>query len=775
MLVTMNFIFSYLTSHRFRLRHAVILFTSHFLLLTSYAQKVGLVLSGGGASGIAHIGVMKALEENNIPIDYITGTSIGALVGGMYAVGYSPAYLEQMVKTEAFKNLAYGKVDNKYIYYFKNKDENASWITFKLSLDSIIEPTIPTNIVSSVPIDLKLMELFSAPAALAKYNFDSLFIPFRCVASDVEAKKSVIFNKGDLNQAVRASLSYPFYIKPIPVNGKLLFDGGLYNNFPSDIMYADCFPDFIIGSNVTGNAPPPDEDNVLSQIRSMLVSKTNYNVLCENGIIIEPKTDVALFDFDNPQELIDSGYAMAMRQMPQIKEIVERRVSKEELDKKRAAFFKFQQPINFSNINVEGLNPKQANYIRKVIEHKSKIITIENFRPEYFRLAADERIKHIFPTAKYNDNGYYDLNLRVKKEKDLITFFGGNFSNRPINMGYVGLQYNYFRKIAATVTGNTYFGKLYSSVQAKIRLDFPFRIPIYIEPNVTYNRWDYFKSSYKFFEDLKPPYLLQRDKFAELNLGVPARNKGKFIAAAGIGNLTYQYYQIDKFTQTDTADRTDFNLFTSNLMYEFNSQNRKQYASEGSHFLVSARYINGQEDTQPGSTAIDKSKFRKTREWFQYKVIFDTYYKRRGTLRLGVYFESVFSTQPFFENYTASILAAPAFQAIPESKTIFQEAYRAHKYISGGLKNVISIKKNIDLRIEGYIFVPYESIVKDINFKAIYGGVFETKRYVATVAAVYHTPLGPLSFSVNAYDKDPQSFSFLFHMGYILFNRRITD
>src|SRR5688572_2400915 len=90
------------------------------------AQKVGLVLSGGGASGLAHIGVIKALEEDSIPIDYITGTSIGALVGAMYAAGYSPAQMEQMVTSEEFQNWAYGKIDDKYVYYFKKKEDNAS-------------------------------------------------------------------------------------------------------------------------------------------------------------------------------------------------------------------------------------------------------------------------------------------------------------------------------------------------------------------------------------------------------------------------------------------------------------------------------------------------------------------------------------------------------------------------------------------------------------------------------------------------------------------------
>ncbi len=196
----------------------------------SYAQKVGLVLSGGGASGIAHIGVLKALEENHIPVDYITGTSIGALVGSLYAIGYSPAQIEEMVKTEKFRNFTQGIIDPRYAYYFKRNDDDASWISLKL--DTAIINALPTNVISPVAMDFGMMELAGAGAAAASYNFDSLFVPFRCVASNVEQKQSVVFRKGDLAQAVRASMSYPFYIRPIKIDGKwqgqTLFDHSIF-------------------------------------------------------------------------------------------------------------------------------------------------------------------------------------------------------------------------------------------------------------------------------------------------------------------------------------------------------------------------------------------------------------------------------------------------------------------------------------------------------------------------------------------------------------------
>ncbi|HVA97326.1 MAG TPA: patatin-like phospholipase family protein, partial [Bacteroidia bacterium] len=672
------------------------------------AQKVGLVLSGGGASGLAHIGVIKALEENHIPIDYITGTSMGALIGCMYSIGYTPAEMEKIVTSDQFKHWAYGQIEDKYVYYFKKQDPDASWITFKFSLDSALETSLPTNIISPIPVDFALMEKLSAPSAAAHYNFDSLMIPFRCVASDVEDKKSIIFKNGNLSEAVRASMSYPFYLKPIMVNGKLLFDGGLYNNFPSDVMKKDFSPDYVIGSNVSGNVPPPKADDIISQIKSMLISKTNYSLNCKNGIIIDPKTDIALFDFDNPQQLIDSGYAATMRQISVIKKFVKRQEDSTDLAKKRAAFVDKEPPLKFKEIDIKGLNRSQIAYVKKILRHKSKSISIDSLRPEYFRLTADDKIKSIYPTATYNPDGFYTLNLKIVKEKKLLAKFGGDFSNRPISEGFVSLQYNYLGKTAASINGNTYFGKLYTSVQLSSRIDFPFKTPLYIEPIVTYNRWDYFKSSTAFFEDVQPSYLIQDDQYGEMNIGMPLGNKAKFVTSGGISDIVDNYYQTTTFTQSDTSDQTSFNNFYARLLLDVNSLNRKQYATQGAHFVLNATYVNGIEHTQPGSTSIVKTPTTENHQWIQIKSVFDNYYKRRGTLRLGVYLEGVYSNQPFFNNYTSTILISPGFQPTPESQTLFLQNYHANIYAAGGLKTIITFRKNIELRFEGYIFQPYQ-------------------------------------------------------------------
>ena len=754
---------------------AALLFFSILFTTISFSQKVGLVLSGGGASGMAHIGVLKALEENNIPIDYITGTSSGALIGALYSIGYSPSQIEAMFKSQEFRNWTYGKIDKKYSYYFKKNQDDASWIEFKVSLKSALETTIPTNVINSLPIDFALMEIFAKAGATSNYQFDSLMIPFRCLASDIETKQSIVFKTGDLGEAVRASMSYPFYLRPIYVKQRLMFDGGLYNNFPSDIMYNDFFPDFMIGSNVTENDPPPDDDNIISQVRTMMRGKTNFQLVCENGVLIEPQTsDVGVFDFDNAQTIIDSGYRAASRKIEILKKCIERRVAPDELAFKRLTFIHQGKPLQFDSIIIEGVTKKQQQYIKNTINYNEKLMDIEKIKKQYYKLAVDDKIKSIFPKAVHNEKtGNYILNLNTKKEKDLIVYFGGNFSSRPISEGFVAAQYNHLSKTSVTASANAYFGKLYNSAQGKIHWDIPYKIPFYLEALATYNRWDYYKSS-DFFGDVKPAYLIQGDQFAELNIGAPAGHSAKIIIGGGIANFNNKYYQTDKFDQQDTADRNTFLLNTGHFTYEINSLNKKMYANEGTFFQLKARYIKGNEYNQPGSTGIDTAVFRHLREWIQIKATVDHYIFKNKKLNVGFFSEAIYSSQPLFANYSATVLSSPALQPIPESKTFFINSYRCDKYIAFGLKNVISIRKDIDLRLEGYLFLPYQAIM-DNNHIAILGKEFQTKHYLATAALVYHSPVGPLSFSLNYYDSNPNSFSFLFHFGYILFNKRALE
>ncbi len=745
------------------------------------AQKVGLVLSGGGSSGLCHIGMLKALEENNIPVDYVCGTSIGGLIGAYYASGHSPAEMERLVKTYFFQNVTRGDVPVKYEYMVKKREDYAAWLNFKYDFRDNYLKNLPTNVVNSMPIDYYLMENFSGVSNRFKNNFDSLLIPFRCVASDIADKKSVVFSQGDLASAIRASMSYPFYLRPLQLNGKLLFDGGLYNNFPADIMLKEFHPDVLIGCNVAEKNATPDDENVYLQLRTLLMSETDFNPHTPNGFVVEPWCDVSVFDFNKAQRLIDSGYASTMRLMPEIKKKITRLADGKALEEKRTRYKSYLnlQKTVIEKIEVEGFSPAQVRFITRSLYYGKKPFTLQLLRKRYFRLASEDKIKNIYPVLTLNPlTGNYTLKLKGKKEKPFYLEPGSIISNRPISEGFLGLQFNHLGKVATSAYVNGYAGKLYTGSYSQLRFDFPGRVPFFVQPSFTWSRWDYYSSSALFYDFIKPAYLVQEDQFGEIKVGVPVGNISQFNISAGVTQWKNQYYQTDIFTKADTADVTYFNYSYLQANYKINTLNRKMYASEGSFLNLRARYLIGRESHFPGNTSIDTTSFRNLAKtpWLQFKLTFDNYIRPTRYFKFGILFETVYSTQSFFSNYQASILSAPAFNPTPESQTFFIDAYRAHNYLAGGFKLISSPSRNFDLRAEAYVFQPVLSIRKNVDGKAEYTSKAFLYRYLSgMVALVYNSPIGPVSASVNYYDKSDNPVSFFLHIGYIIFNRKSID
>src|SRR5690606_5135549 len=221
------------------------------LSLPLCAQKVALVLSGGAAKGLAHVGVIKALEENDIPIDYIVGTSMGGIIGGSYAAGMSPYQIENIVTSEEFLRWVRGHPKEGYNYYYHRDAENPGFLKLEMSLDSTLNVQFNSSIASDLSLNFALTELLAQASAISGNNFDSLFIPLRVVAADIFTQTEVILSKGLLSNALRAIQTVPFFYNPIRVDGRYLFDGGVYNNFPVDVATEEFDPDVLIGVNVS--------------------------------------------------------------------------------------------------------------------------------------------------------------------------------------------------------------------------------------------------------------------------------------------------------------------------------------------------------------------------------------------------------------------------------------------------------------------------------------------------------------------------------------------
>lgn len=765
-----------------------------FVNLTSIkAQKVGLVFSGGGAKGIAHIGILKALEENNIPIDYITGTSMGGIVGAMYAAGYSPAQIEKIALSKDFQDWVGGRYTSDYSFFFQKKSINPSIITAKLSADSNLRFNVRSNLVNDIPLNFALLELFSQASAISKDNFDNLFVPFRCMVSDVLSQTSITVSKGSLAGAVRATMTVPLIYRPIKLEDKYVFDGGLYNNFPADVMKTNFNPDVMIGSNVSSKIfneyPKSTDDRLMNRLMIfMFLSKSDSTLIGKNGVYIQPDlTGYSVSNFNPVAALIKKGYDATMAEMPQIKERIKRRVSDEDLIAKRNGFNNKKPNLVFSGVTVSGVNSQQKKYVERLFKRDQKTFDLTDIKQGYYKLVADETFETVYPKISYNPvSDSYNFEIVAKPQKSFTVDFGGNISTRPISNVFLGVQYNYLNKKSYTFGTNLYSGRFYESVQLSGRIDYPSRLPLFLTGDFTYNHFDYYNTSSIFIENPRPTYIEQADRKVGFRLGMPLNRNTKITIGTSFLNNNDRYSPTNQYAIGDQLDKTILNASRSTLSFEQYTFNRKQYPNKGRNFLLSMNFFAGRESFQSGGIGSKISSVivtpttnlvvdSKYRQWFNVKLSDENYFLTKRRYSLGYLAEGVLSNQPLFSNYYLTLLAAPAFYPLQDSRSLFLQNFRATSYLAGGLKNVLSIQRHLDLRAEGYVFLPYEKFEK-IGFQGVgHASPITNWQYAATVGLVYHTPVGPISFSYNIYDDPIKRNGVLLHLGYLIYNKRSIE
>jgi NTE family protein len=752
---------------------------SIFLLLTNLAnsQKVALVLSGGGAKGAAHIGVIRALEEEGIPIDYIAGTSAGAIVGGLYASGYTTDQIEALFLSPEFANWSVGNIEDKYLYYFKVKNPNPSWIKLKFDWDSILSPSIPINIVSPYQMDFAFLELFAGANAASNGDFDSLFIPFRCVATNLNTNEGEPQRKGNIGEAIRASMTFPFYFRPITINGNVMFDGGMKNNFPADVADNDFNPDIIIGSKVAMDNKIPNTEDILSIVENMLMVSNKYVINCQNGVLIEPKVEsVNVTDFSKSIQFIQNGYTATKEKIPLIRLYVTDSIPQWNIQLQRNKFKKKIPPLIVSNIKVNGVTEAQSEYINKSLTKSSDSSKLEDVKTEYFKLITDDKFSYIYPRLTFNQvTKKYELQLNVKRDKNFELLFGGNLSSNAVNTIFTEIHYKRLDVQGLNIYGNAYFGKFYNSALVAVRMDYPQKKPFYQEINLGFNQFNYFNTSRTFFGDEAPSYLKQNENFINFNLCFPSSNRAKWEFGITIASLNDNYFQSNTYTRNDQYDVNNFDLIKPYVQYELNTQKNQYYSNQGVYFSSKLYLINGKERNIPGTTGDFHAEESKTHNWFGLRIKYANFIPYRKRLTFGLTSDISITNQELFTTYTASKFRSPQFNPIPEILTQFLPTFRDYNFFTLGLKSILKINKNIDFRVEGYYYQPISCIKKAENEKAKFSNLFESQYFILSTIAVYNTRFGPLSLSLNYQQKSQPPFSVNLNFGYILFNRRVID
>ena len=761
-----------------------LLFLSVCLLLLplAQAQKVGLVLSGGGAKGMTHIGIIRALEENNIPIDYITGTSMGAIIGSLYAMGYSPDDMEALLRSEDFKRWYSGQVEPKYGYYFKQNRPTPEFFNIRFSFkDSLhIKPQIlPTSMVNPIQMNLVFVELFARATAACNGDFNRLFVPFRCIASDVYNKRPLIMRKGDLGDAVRASMSFPFVFKPIEIDSVLAYDGGIYNNFPTDIMREDFRPGVIIGSVVAANPSKPKENDLMSQLENMIMQKTDYTLPDSLGIIMTFKyDDVSLLDFDRLQELHDIGYNRTISLMDSIKGRIHRRVNAENVRLRRLVYRSNLPQFRFRDIYIEGANPQQQAYIKKEFHDEDhEVFTYEDLKRGYFRLLSDNMISEIIPHAVYDtESDLYSLHLKVKMEDNFSVRMGGSVSTTSSNQIYLGLGYQNLNYYSKEITLDGQIGKVYNNAQLMAKIDLPTRIPTSYRLIASLSTFDYYKKDKLFSKNDKPSFNSKDERFVKLMVAMPFLDKKHAEISIRYGKLQDNYFQSSVINfDKDRSDKSTYNLLGGAIGFYGSTLNARQYATKGYFEKLVAQVFSGKERFIPGNPTETSVTTKDRQSWLQISYMKYAYHTMSPKFTLGWMAEMLYSSKNFSENYTATMLQAADFSPTPHSKLMYNEAFRANQFLAAGVKPIFVLNDMFQFRSEFYGFMPIFPIKKNALNKAYYGKAFSRFEYLGEISVICQLPFGAISAYVNHYSSPKKEWNVGLTLGWQLFNYRFIE
>lgn len=739
------------------------------------AQRVGLVLSGGGAKGLYHIGVIKALEENGIPIDYVSGTSMGAIIAGLYAIGYTPEQMAEIFESNQIKYWMSGKIEDKYIYYFKQPRPNAAMITLRIDFRNpqrIAKLQLPTSLIQSNTLDLAFVEFFSGPSAQCGGDFDKLFVPFRCIATDAAARKEVVYRGGDLGKAIRASMTIPLVFRPIKQDSTLLYDGGIYNNFPWQVLQEDFKPDILIGSKCVEGNSKPKEDNPMEQILALTMMHTDYDLPSDEDILIDHTfDDVTTLDFSKAAYVIDRGYQDAMAKMPQILERVVRRADTTELDLRRAAYRMSLPKLVFDKYEISGMGKKQTQYMKRILQldkklEEQKLFDFDQFRSEYFKMLSEGEIEGDFPDVAYNDTTKsFQLDLHLRTKPSLKLMFGGNISSTSMNQAYVGVEYRRLGRNMHTYNFDGYFSALYSSVFVGGRNDFFWKIPFAVDYGFYYNYYNFFKSDFGMLSkhnDLS--FAKQGDLHLTAGLSMPTDRFQAFSMRFNIGRENFRYFQSTGHSDDDVMDQSRFPFLGVKLELARNNLNYLMYPTRGLRQSISAIYVSGLEYYTPGTFAPTADRVEENRYWFGARFTREQYFRIAKWFSLGYLVDGVITTHPSFSNEYATNISSPAFQPTPHSRLVYLKDFRSKSFIGGGIIPTFEFGPRFYLKNSVYAFLP-----EDANKST--ADVRKRLRYIFNSSLVYQTHIGPISLTLSKYDATTSHNWFLtFNFGFMLFN-----
>ena len=297
----------------------------HTLFATADSLRVGLVLSGGGARGLAHIGVIKVLEEAGVQVDFITGTSMGSIIGGLHAIGYSGTEIDSLIHTIDWDAILFDRLARRYIS-MEEKEDQARYIgTFPINLKKM-SISLPAGMVQGQNFQTLLARLTISVHHIEDFN--NFPKPFACFATDIETGEVVVLNHGNITECIRASMSIPSMFTPVVIEDHLLVDGGIVRNFPVQEV-RDMGATFAIGSDVSTMLYKREDLTSLVRVMQQCIAfqgaQSILDARAQSDILIIPQIDdYGITDFWDADSLIALGERAAREKLPELLELARR-------------------------------------------------------------------------------------------------------------------------------------------------------------------------------------------------------------------------------------------------------------------------------------------------------------------------------------------------------------------------------------------------------------------------------------------------------------------
>jgi NTE family protein len=561
------------------MKKIALLIMAFFIMANSFSQelekprkKIGLVLSGGGAKGFAHIGVLKVLEAAGVKIDFIGGTSMGAVIGGLYASGYNAAQIDSIFKATNFNELIYDFIPRaSKNFYEKRNDELYAVVlpfdNFKIGIPEALSKGLYNyNLLSRITRNVWEVE-----------DFNKLPTPFLCIGTNIETGEEILLNKGNLAHSMMASSAFPSLFSPVEIDGKLLVDGGVVNNYPLDEI-KKLGADIIIGVDVQDDLSDrkalKDATKILVQIIKLQSLEKMREKIKETDVYIKPDIkNYGVISFDKGQEIVEKGEEAAFAVYEKLKLLMD------ESNRYVKPKLKIQNDsIQIRNINCNELNSFTKDYIIGKLRFKP------GTKVSYDDL--QKGINNINSTQNFSSINYSldsivsgsDLNINLEE----------TFTNTYLKFG---LHYDGLYKSAVLINithKKTFFKNDVISADIVIGDNFRYNLDYYVDNG--------FNLSYGF-----------KSQFNQFN-----RNVAKGISNVDLGSI--------KTINIDFSDWTHQAYFQSLL---------------GQKFLIGAgvelKYLKIKSETLTNTaTIIDNSNYLSIFGYMKYDTFDNKYFPKKG-------------------------------------------------------------------------------------------------------------------------------------------------